>query len=449
MDKSDKTIHKLNRILEKEPIDWSAFDEILSKVSDINYLDEKNNKTLLSWLIGNGDFYQNGAALPAVVVHFLNNGYDVKAHGGRNGVFVLRQLCWSSYDKYILDTAKILLDSGASIDYEPEDDERKKETDNVIGSIEWKLDGAWYVDQDYTWANIITSYYHIINAFQEGKDYRLISSFTEAIGQKLTSVSVIEQENGVEPITVCEDITTFQNALVFYFGETPLLVKSCVEFEIDPITVDESKERIKDVSCDFSHIIGASLKCIQYIDPNMCFIDFDNGSRILLTCLHEQSDYIGALEFMRIAEINLEILNVNSICRRDSWSNPKTVTQYDEESIALFSDTAGYLLYTVPIGDFSYRIAGIKCSRKMLRNYIWQFPMEKPEEIRTFHKSKTITALRFKFGSEYLYMRTSKYVGLDLWVCDSLFNPNKEYLDYTDGKHVEFKKSVECSSSNK
>ncbi len=110
----------------------------------------------------------------------------------------------------------------------------------------------------YTWANIITTYYFIIMAFQEGKDNRLISSFTECIGQKLTSVSVIAPENGMDPIAVGKDITTFQDTLIFYFGETPLLVKSSVEFMIDPLTY--ILNRLSMLVTIFGLVTGASIQ---------------------------------------------------------------------------------------------------------------------------------------------------------------------------------------------
>ena len=110
-------VHELTEITSQPEVDWTALDAELSSLEDINYLDEQYEETILTEFISGGDFYQRGEILVKAVKHFLENGYDVLAHEGRNGGLALGALCWASYDQYILDAAKVLLDAGASIHF--------------------------------------------------------------------------------------------------------------------------------------------------------------------------------------------------------------------------------------------------------------------------------------------------------------------------------------------
>ena len=99
-------VTKLSAITNKYPIDWTTFDDTLKSLTDINVFDEKYEETILSEYITDGEFYKRGEILPIAIRHFLENGYDVYANEGRNGGLALSALCWSSYDRNILEAAK-------------------------------------------------------------------------------------------------------------------------------------------------------------------------------------------------------------------------------------------------------------------------------------------------------------------------------------------------------
>ena len=162
-------VSKLSAIIEKEPIDWGAFDSVLIGAENINAYDEKYEETLLSEFIMEGNFYNRGFILADVVRHFLACGYDVSANDGLNGGLALHSLCWSSYDHYILEAAKILMNAGAPVKYRTSDDDPNEEPEGLLGSISWKLSGAWMVDKNYTWANILEAYYAMTEANIAGK----------------------------------------------------------------------------------------------------------------------------------------------------------------------------------------------------------------------------------------------------------------------------------------
>lgn len=148
------SVSKLSAITDQTPIDWDAFDSVLKGLEDINAYDEHDEETILSEFIMDGEFYKRGSILADVVRHFLACGYDVSANDGLNGGLALHALCWSSYDHYVLEAAKVLMNAGAPVKYRTSGDDPNEEPECLLGSISWKISGAWMADKDYAWANI-------------------------------------------------------------------------------------------------------------------------------------------------------------------------------------------------------------------------------------------------------------------------------------------------------
>lgn len=169
------SVSKLSAITDQTPIDWDAFDSVLKGLEDINAYDEHDEETILSEFIMDGEFYKRGFILADVVRHFLACGYDVSANDGLNGGLALHSLCWSSYDHYVLEAAKVLMNAGAPVKYRTSGDDPNEEPECLLGSIGWKISGAWMVDKDYAWANILEAYYAMTEANIAGKDYNTIS----------------------------------------------------------------------------------------------------------------------------------------------------------------------------------------------------------------------------------------------------------------------------------
>lgn len=185
------SVSKLSAITDHTPIDWDAFDSVLKELEDINTYDNQYEETILSEFIMDGNFYNRGTILADIVRHFLSCGYDVSANKGLNGGLALQSLCWSSYDQHILDAAKVLMDAGAPVNYRTRDDDPYDEPEGLLGSISWKLSGAWMVDKDFAFANTLEAYYAMTEANITGKDYNSIDHYFACIGKPLTSVSAI------------------------------------------------------------------------------------------------------------------------------------------------------------------------------------------------------------------------------------------------------------------
>jgi hypothetical protein len=78
-------------------------------------------------------------------------------NNGRHGAEALKALCWSTYDKAILDAAKLLLDAGADplcLDVEGND---------VLYSINWKLSGCKQ-ERDMRQVELFTALYDLVES---------------------------------------------------------------------------------------------------------------------------------------------------------------------------------------------------------------------------------------------------------------------------------------------
>ena len=128
-------VGRLSAIIEKTPIDWDSFDSVLKGLEDINACEGQYNETVLSEFLMEGNLYYRGDILVDIVRRFIYCGYDVSANGGINGGLALKSLCWSSYDQYILDAAKVLMNAGATVNYRTCDDDPNDKSEGLLGSI--------------------------------------------------------------------------------------------------------------------------------------------------------------------------------------------------------------------------------------------------------------------------------------------------------------------------
>lgn len=218
-------VGKLSIITKKTPIDWCAFDSVLKNLENINGYDDQNEETILSEFMLEGDFYKRGMVLPDVVRHFLSCGYDVSANDGLNGGLALNSLCWASYDPYILDAAKMLMNAGAPVCYRTSDDDPGDEPKGLLGAISFKISGAWELDEDAEFANILEAYYAMTEANIAGRDYNSIENYSACLGKPLTSVYVIGV-NGKTALQEEGEDWIYSEPLVLWFEDKPL-VASC------------------------------------------------------------------------------------------------------------------------------------------------------------------------------------------------------------------------------
>lgn len=272
-------VGKLSIITKKTPIDWCAFDSVLKNLENINGYDDQNEETILSEFMLEGDFYKRGMVLPDVVRHFLSCGYDVSANDGLNGGLALNSLCWASYDPYILDAAKMLMNAGAPVCYRTSDDDPEDEPKGLLGAISFKISGAWELDEDAAFANILEAYYAMTEANIAGRDYNSIENYSACLGKPLTSVYVIGV-NGKTALQEEGEDWIYSEPLVLWFEDKPLVASCYTVFVVNPVYTDDKKDDFADATTVFSALVGASLEKIEYTSATACYFEFSNGKQL-------------------------------------------------------------------------------------------------------------------------------------------------------------------------
>ena len=174
--------YALVQCLSNTPPDFDMARQFLAQGANINAVDDHDDETLLHRCIMDVYFGIESKFLPEMVRFFLENGYDVTRENGRFGAEVLYALCWSTYDKMILDAAKILLDAGADPLYPVADGE------DVLATINWKRSGCIPVDDDLELECLFTVLYDIVETKTLNKPYSGIQWWDEAVGKRIDRV---------------------------------------------------------------------------------------------------------------------------------------------------------------------------------------------------------------------------------------------------------------------
>lgn len=434
------TVSKLSAITDQTPIDWDAFDSVLNGLEDINAYDDQYEETILSEFIMDGNFYQRGTILADIVRHFLSCGYDVSANDGLNGGLALHALCWSSYDQHILAAAKVLMNAGAPVNYRTRDDDPNDEPEGLLGSISWKLSGAWMVDKDFAFANTLEAYYAMTEATIAGKDYNGIDNYFACIGKPLTSVSAINV--GGNPALHDEGaISVYSEPLIMWFDDKPLVVSCYTDFVVNPVYADDKKDSLADVTAAFSSLVGATLQGIQYIGTTICYFEFSNGKRLFFASRDiGDRKRVGTFDILADSEqVDVEHLRIDCFCAINGRTFASTVTEYSEDAIALFCDGAAYLLYLHPGTANRYQFGICPCTKELLTEYTRQYPLQQPLKATWIYDQNNLSAVRLDFPEGHLYMAATEYYDIEIQLSDKIYNP-LEYsvLPRKEGKHMEF-----------
>ena len=436
------SVSKLSAITDQTPIDWDAFDSLLKGLEDINAYDEQYEETILSEFISNGESYKRGFILADVVRHFLACGYDVSANDGLNGGLALHSLCFSSYDHYILEAAKVLMNAGAPVKYRASDDDSNEEPEGLLKSISWELSGAWMVDKDYAWANTLEAYYTMTEANIAGKDYNAIDNYFACIGKPLTAVSAISV--GSKPALYDEGaVSVYSEPLILWFEDKPLVVSCYTDFVVNPVYADDKKNDLADVTAAFFSLIGTTLKEVQYIGTTICYFEFSNGNRLFFAS-RDMGDRkrVGTFDILADSKtVNVEQLRIESICAISDCTFASTVTEYSEDAIALFCDDAAYLLYVRPGTASRYQLGICLCTKELLAEYTRQYPLRQPTKTTWIYDQSNLSAVRLDCPEGHLYMTATKYYDIEIQLSDKIYNPlDHNILPHKEGKHMEFLK---------
>lgn len=198
----------------------------------------------------------------------------------------------------------------------------------------------------------------------------------------------------------------------------------------------------------FSTLIGACLQNIVYLNQSTCYMQFDNGQRLLFTSIDSgNKERTGLAEIRKSEKICLTDTGIEAICFRNNGTYADSVTRYDEEVLALFKKTEVTLMFTATTDNGENYIDAISCGTDFAKEYVQQFPICKPDAIELFHYSDGLKAIRFKCGDRYLYAQAYEYPGFEVVLSEEIIQISEPtLLRRTEGIHMDFiKKPTETS----
>lgn len=284
--------NKLIELFRSGAPDFAAAEELIRQGADINAIGNSDEENILSEiLIGykyaayyetdcdacdncdesccdacEHNCYLNsnpGSAMCAIIRFFLDRGFDVKKCDGCFGAQCLGALCLSTYDRYMIEATKLLLDAGA-----------KNRTISPASTDEhetpWSFiarEGSFQAicEQDHAAANIFEAVYQIYQAVEEGRPYSGIDSYEMAIGKKV--LKVLAERDGENPIFFPMDLPEFKKdncftqTIYFVYDGGVLVSTKYACFWTDTIlpAVD-----LVDVSAHFDGVVGNTITGFTY-----------------------------------------------------------------------------------------------------------------------------------------------------------------------------------------
>ena len=219
-------------------------------------------------LLTNDEEHSAGSAfLPSVVQFFLENGYDVTLRNGEYGGVALKSLSWSTYDQYIIDAARLLLDAGADPNWQ-------EDGESVLEWIGVKCGAALTVDEDSYVECVFEVLYDMLEAKVEGRPYQDIMWYDAVYGKRIDRVYSCAEtpEKAVYELTTGDSVykNVFETNLVFDCEGLQLQLNQWCNAKVDS-NVPNREKRI-DLSHMFAPVIGKRI-----IEMREAFVEKLNG----------------------------------------------------------------------------------------------------------------------------------------------------------------------------
>lgn len=277
----EKLEKELERCMNQYPPDFEKAKILLKEGADINAFSEFDNETLFSEVIMNCEAFDpcmyctdrecnncnedkddkeiGKHYLLEIIRFFLDNGYDVTQNDGHHGSEALHALCWSTYDKAILEAAKMLLDAGANplcLD---------ADGGNVFETIKWKVSGCIPVNDDLELECLFTVLYDLVEAKTKNRPYSGILWCDAVYGRRIERIyscapsldaAVFDFDSGRQKYSNC-----FSSDIIMECEGIPLVITHRCHAYIDP---EKSPQKPVDLTKILGSLVGKVIQEIQF-----------------------------------------------------------------------------------------------------------------------------------------------------------------------------------------
>ncbi len=308
-------VNKLIDLFRSGAPDFESAEELLRQGADINAAATADDNILSEILSRYSEVYEGndnesfcndcehyhlpnpdaGPAMCSIIRFFLDHGFDVNKCDGCFGAQCLCSLTFSTFDRYMIEATKLLLDAGAkdrSISPQsPDEDETPWDFITIEGSYQRTLS----CEHAHVTANIYEAVSQIYQAVKDGRPYSGIDSYELAIGKKIQRV--LAEKNGDQPIFYSMNLPEFKKdncftqTLYFIYDGGMLISTPYSDFWTDTVLPHTD---LVDVSKHFEGIVGNTIRnfifdrksvvknAIHYRQP-ITTIEMDSGYGIRLS----------------------------------------------------------------------------------------------------------------------------------------------------------------------
>ncbi len=108
------------------------------------------------------------------------------------------------------------------------------------------------------------------------------SRITDNMLVALSSTGQADQRSvdGYPAIQMEGSVSIYNEPLILWFEDTPLIASCYNDFVVNPVYADEKKDALADISGLFSSVIGARLNAVRYVEMSNCCFAFSNGKHL-------------------------------------------------------------------------------------------------------------------------------------------------------------------------
>lgn len=405
-----KLFDSIVRACEPEQVDWGNVHSLVASLGpEIN--DRYEEGTILSELYTDVDAYKQGKKLLEITRIFLSLGYDVHANNGMNGGECLSNLCWSSYDGFILEIAELLLDAGADPNYGYSEGFDKSGT---LDDISWKL-GSWNTGE-YLEANLFEAYYRMIELAQSGEDYHGIRDVSTCVGKHIKKIEKVSLVQG-------ETNKRHKEFFVVWCDEVPLVISETVEIYVDP-SIDRFAVGRENLSNQYSDLIGNSVTDFLYMDPTSAQLVLDGGRLLLI--IGDEIEGHPFVHLMDDASQPTVFPNDKNILGLYFYTGKRYSIgsrDYEEDTVLIKTDSENYLLYADSEDLTNTQIRVLEIGRIHSRRMDRRLATCDIRFVESFYIDNSLYCLHFLCDGKHLYLTATEYHEIKLVMHELQIDP--------------------------
>lgn len=237
--------------------------------------------------------HADGRYLPQIIQLLLENGFDAAREDGIAGARALLHLIWSSQDKYILDSCKLLLRAGADPTLCPYPGDPETVLTAVAGEASFQ-----FCERNLLLGNLYETMYQIMKAASKGWNFEQIHLYDLCVGRQIDSVTLCSEEKFCKGIFASRlpglrRKAYFQDTILLSCENVPLCISPHLDLIVNPNLSQRTKAH-KDLTSYFQNCIGHTIIGIdltytkirknrrEYSLPSI-LIRLDNGKSLRFT----------------------------------------------------------------------------------------------------------------------------------------------------------------------